>query len=243
MRYAALGAAFCVFVFAAEDKLLFDFRAPQGNPAPALSPEARRNLLSAVFPRYLGSETECKVDLPPTEAALEAARSSGQFVPELVSRAAGSFTRTGARQMVYLIKVGECSAPARSYFGTYRLAVFENGRLIAAPEARGDNIALASDVDGDGIDEILVPGCGFSMGSVECSATLLSIAGGTLGTVRTFPEVYRDGCGYSREAGISATVIRYSPGRPPQFFEHEYEAACPAPGQTPEFRPAPGRKF
>jgi len=93
MRNAALGAALCAFVFAAEDKLLFDFRAPQRNPAPTLSPEARRNVLLAVFPRHLGTEKECEVDLPPTETALEAARSSGQIVPELVSRAAGSLTR------------------------------------------------------------------------------------------------------------------------------------------------------
>jgi hypothetical protein len=96
MRYAALAAAVAVFAFAAED----NFRSSQANPAPTLSPKARRNLLLAVFPRYLGSETECEGDLPTTGAALEAARNRGQIVPEVVSRAAGSFTRAGARQMV-----------------------------------------------------------------------------------------------------------------------------------------------
>ena len=146
--------------------------------------------------------------------------------------------------MAYPIKVGECSAPARSYFGTYRLAIFENGRLIAADRSPGgDYTGAVTDVDDDNIEEILISGCGFGQGVVECSARLLSAAGGSLRTIRDFPEVYRDGCGSSRESGIRATVIRYAPGRPPQFLEYEYEAACPAPGQTREFKPAAGRKF
>lgn len=35
------------------------------------------------------------------------------------------------------INVGECSAPAHSYFGTYRLAISENGWLIAAERSPG----------------------------------------------------------------------------------------------------------
>jgi hypothetical protein len=247
MRYVALSAVcavLCAFLFAAEERLLFDFRASQTNPAPTLAAEARRNVLSAVFPQYLGDETECKVHEPPTETALEAARNSGQIVPELLDRATGSFTRSGARQIAYLIKVGECGAQGRSYFGTNRLAVFENGRLIAAdPSPGGEYIAAATDVAGDGIEEILIAGCGFGQAVVECSARLLSIAGGSVQTVRDFPEVYSDACGSSQDSGISATLIRYAPGRPPRFFEYEYKAPCPGPGQKPEFRPAAERKF
>jgi hypothetical protein len=230
-------------LFAPEEKLLFDYRASRDNPAPTLSDEARRNLLSAVFPHYLDNETECEVYYEQKD--LEAARNSGQIVPELLARAAGSFTRSGARQMAYLIKVGECMAQTRSYFGTYRLAIFENDRLIAADRSPyGDFLDAVIDVDGDNIEEILISGCGSGTGVVTCSASLLSIAGGTLRTIRDFSRVYWDGClSIFPEPGITATVIMYAPGRPPQFFEHPYEAACPAEGQTPEFRPATAHKF
>lgn len=162
MRVVAPGAGLCVLLFAVEEKLLVDFRASQTNFVPTMAAEAQRSVLSAVFPHRLESEADCKADEPATEAALEAARKSGQIVPELMSQAAGSFTQSGARQMAYLIKVGECSARGRSYFGTYRLAIFQGGRLIAADQIPdGDSIAALADVDGDGIQEILTTGCDF----------------------------------------------------------------------------------
>jgi len=241
MRPATLAIGFAMFLFGAEDKLLFDFRASQTNSAPTITAEARRNLLSMVFPRHLENEADCEADEPATEPALEAARKSGQIVPELVARAAGSFTRPGVREVVYLIRAGECGAQGRSYFGTYRLAVFDNGRLIAARQSpAADYIDAVADVDGDGISEVLMSGCGFGQAMVECSARLVSIAGGSLRTVQDFPSVYADQCPASRDSGINATVIGYAQGRPPRFFRHEYVAACPGPGQKPEFRPAAG---
>jgi hypothetical protein len=41
-----------------------------------------------------------------------------------------------------------------------------------------------------------------------------------------FPSVHVDQCESSRDSGISASVIRYAPGHPPQFFREGYEAAC-----------------
>jgi hypothetical protein len=238
MRYAALSMVLVAFLFAADEKLLFDFRAEEkSDPAQALSAEARRNILSAVFPRYLPDERECKAEDPHADPDLEAARHSGQIAPKVVSQADGSFTRSGAHQVAYLIKVGECGgSDAGRYFGTYRLVVFENGRLINGAESPvGDYIETTADVFGDGIKEILITGCGFGQGMVECSASLLSIAGGSLRTIKDFISVYVGNCEPARE-GIDADVVRYVPGHPPQFFQEEYKAACPGPGQKPQFR-------
>jgi hypothetical protein len=229
------------FLFASDQKVLFDFRSPVEKPDPArtLSAEARRNLLSAVFPRYLEDERKCKVEDPPLAAAREAARNNGQIAPRVVSQAAGSFTRSGARQVAYLIEVGECGAQGRTYFGTYRLVVFENGRLINRAESPfGDYIETTADVFGDGIEEILISGCSFGQGIVACGAGLVSIAGGSLRTIQDFGGVYGHDCDSDGRYGISADVIRYAPGHPPQFFQKEYKAACAGPGQKPEFRPA-----
>ena len=242
MLCTAMSGALYALLFAAEDKLLYDFRGDQPDQEPAVSAEVQRRVLSALFPSYLGNESECKVDEPPTDAALKAARKSGQIVPELMSSRAGSFTKPNARQTAYLIKVGECGATSRTYFGTYRLAIFENGRLVAADSnPRGEYIDAVADVDGDGIQEILLSGCGFGTGTLECNAILLSMAGGSPRTIRRFRFVYEDPCGGSPTLPITATVIRYAPGRPPHFFESDYEAACPPPGKTPQFGSAKRR--
>jgi hypothetical protein len=102
----------------------------------------------------------------------------------VLSQTAGSFTRSGARQVAYLIKVGECGAQKRSYFGGYRLVVFENGQLITGGKSQGgDYIDTAADVAGDGIEEILISGSGFGQGVLECSACLMSVAGDSLRTI------------------------------------------------------------
>jgi len=243
MRYSALGAVFCTFLLAAGEKLLFDFRGSNVQTAPPIAPEARQNLLSAAFPHYLADEKECQAQEPPSEATLEAARKKGQIVPEVMSRVAGAFIRPGAREQAYLIKVGECSAPSRSYFGTYRLAVFENRLIASGPSSGGDHIDAVKDVDGDGVDEILISGCAFGQGVEECSARLLSLAGGPVRTVQDFPEVYSDTCGSTRDSGIRASVIRFAPGHPPEFFAEEYQAACPKPGQKPKFEFSAERRF
>ena len=241
MRYTALSMALGAFLFVANQKVLFDYRPLPTKPEPArmLSAEARRNLLSTVFRRYLRDERECKVEEASTEAALESARNNGQIVPEVLSQAGGSFTRSGGRQVAYLIKVGECSAPGRTYFGTYRLVVFENGRLITDGQSpSGDHIDTWADVAGNGMEAILISGCAFGQGVLECSATLVSIAGGSVKAIQEFPSVYVDQCESAPDSSINASVIRYAPGHPLEFSREEYEAKCPGPGQTPQFRPA-----
>lgn len=237
MRCAALGAVLCLLLCSGEAKVLFDFRASQP-VAPRTSDEAERRVISAVFPRYLTSEDNCGLDLPATDAGLAEARETGQIVPELISQESGSFTRPAVRQSVYLIKVGECGATAASYFGTYRLAFFQNDHLIAAAQSPGgDAIDAVADIDGSGIQGILISGCGFGQGVVDCSATLLSAAGGSVKPIREFPDVYQDGC-ESGQFGIRASVLRYTAGKPPHFFEEQYEASCPPAGQKAQFRPA-----
>ncbi len=231
-------------LFAAEQpKALFDFRAaaPQSNSTPPPSSEMRQKLLSAIFPRYLQSEAACRPNATATDTGLRVSRETGQIVPQIQAEATGSFTRAGARQQLYLIKVGECGATGRNYFGTYRAAVFEDGRLVVSAASPGDSIPVVRDIDGDGIDQLLIAGCGSGTGEVHCAAVLVSMSGGSLRTVRKFESVYSDPCGYSLDLSITAVAIRYSPGRPPRFFEDRYEAACPASGQPPQFRPAPSR--
>ena len=244
MRYSALGAVLCVSLFGAGDKVLFDFRGSSMMTAPAIAPETQRTVLSALFPHYLGDEKNCQAKEPPTEETLETARKTGQIVPEVVSRFSGSFTRPRARELAYLIKVGECRASSRSYLGTFQLAIFESGRLTAGGAASGgDHIAAVKDVDGSGMEEILISACGFGQGVLECSARLLSVAGGSVKTVQDFPAVYSDMCGSSRDSGARATLVRFDPGRPPQFFAEDYKAPCPAPGQEPKFAFSAERRY
>jgi hypothetical protein len=237
MRPVAVGAAVCLLTLAAQDQLLFDFRTSPARAAQPLAAGAQRKLLSAIFPSYLAKTTDCKTDSVSTDGAeLKALRDAGQIVPQVGPAIEGSFTAAGMRQTAYLIQVGECGAWTRSYWGTYRLAVFERERLVVAAEARGDTIAAAMDVNGDGIDEILISGCGFGTGTVACTATLVSMARGSIRQIQDFPEVYQDPCGYSPDLRISAAAVRFVPGPMPRFLEDRYEAACPAGGGAPQFK-------
>jgi hypothetical protein len=122
--------------------------------------------------------------------------------------------------------------------GTYRLVVFDGTELVVNLPARGEYIAATADVNGDGVDEILIAGCGFGTGMLVCTADLVSVAGARLQTLREF-TVYDDSCGAQGilpGTDIRAWATRYMPGKTLRFTTDEYVAVCPADGGQPQFR-------
>jgi hypothetical protein len=260
-----LGGVFALPAEQAPRRILCDFRidgiqGPVVKDASKLSLEVKRQVLSAVFPKYLTSQDACNREneqQPIDTAKLEAERQTGEMVPAIEEFGDGSFTAPGRRQTAYFIKVGECFAYTRTYWGTYRLAIFEGPRLVAnihpqvtfagtldtAPNA----IATAADVNNDGIDELLLTAIEFGQGEVQGNAWLVSLRGGELHTLREFDGVYDNPCmGMAEGVRVTASVIAYALT---QFFVEQYEAPCKgvaAQGQVPALtdftRVPPGRE-
>src|SRR5262245_19015336 len=115
-----------------------------------------------LFPKHFTSRADCADSaLANNTALLKTARERGQIVPEVIDGKQGSFTVRGAQRTAYLVRVGECGASMRAYWGTYRLAVFAGPTLVSSSDSPGDAIAAIADVDTNRIDEILISGCGF----------------------------------------------------------------------------------
>jgi hypothetical protein len=101
-------------------------------PGTELSPKNQRAVLTGLFPKYLTTTSGCGPE--PAQSVLDhlkAERSAGLMVPSIEEFAEGSFTAPGRHQTAYFIKVGECFAETRNYFGTYRLATFDGSQLVA----------------------------------------------------------------------------------------------------------------
>jgi len=84
-----------------------------------LSPKNQREVLTGLFPKYLSATSGCGPE--PAQSVLEhleAERSAGQMVPSIEEFAEGSFTAPARHQAAYFVKVGECFAATRTYFGT-----------------------------------------------------------------------------------------------------------------------------
>lgn len=125
LRILLLGGVSGLPAQQATRRILCDFRIDR-NQGPVkdgseLPLKTQRQILSALFPKYLTNEAACNEEneqQPINDAKLEAQRKAGQMVPSVTEFGDGSFTAPGRRQTAYLIKVGECFAYTRNYWGT-----------------------------------------------------------------------------------------------------------------------------
>jgi hypothetical protein len=212
---------------------LFDFR-PNRNSAPPRIPAATQSIvLSKVFRKYLTSETKCNPKFNPDNSSdpLKAARNSGQIVPTIVDMAAGSFTSSGQIQVAYVISVGECNASHADNYGTKRVAIFSGQRLIADMDVdfRG-TVVRKTDLNGDGIDELLMTTGDMNQGTLIEMAALVDFQNGRFRVIQDFGTVTEDSCA-SEMPGSSAkaSVISIGPwtlGRMPRLIVDNYSARC-----------------
>ena len=198
----------------------------------ALGEEGR--LLHRLFPKYLKRGQRCdeETEFTTTEEDVKA----GQFRPEVESVVRGSFTKAGSRETAYLISMGECHV---ARFWTYRLVIISGNQLIIHQNVPANSIRKVSDLDGDGIQELLIEGGGTGAGGSETNARLISLSHGRFQVLKDFHEVVVDSCSQGRsEDEILAAVIIYrskGPGVLPEFQTVNYEAKCPAEGAKASF--------
>jgi hypothetical protein len=90
-------------------------------------------------------------------SSLGDARARGDIVPFVDSVSTGAFTRAGAKQTLYAVRIGECGAIHAEDYGTTLLAVREGKSVVArALVPGGTTVEALFDLDGDGHLEVLL---------------------------------------------------------------------------------------
>ncbi|HEY8563462.1 MAG TPA: hypothetical protein VIL74_23995 [Pyrinomonadaceae bacterium] len=159
---------------------------------------------------------------------------------EITSRVAGAFTKRGAKETLYFVT--GCKNEAGAFVSNAAcghvgwntagwIAVFDGTTpVMKTEEALGGAIEKVTDVNGDGVNEILSIGGYTGMGIVTESAALGQLSGGRFEELKTF-RGSADNCGEETSAGKKAiaAVIRYAPpasGKMPDFYEEYFLTEC-----------------
>ena len=214
-------------------QILFDFRVQRTSGFPKIPLGTQKTVLSKVFRKYLTDEDKCnpQFDASSSTDRLKAAREAGQIVPVIVDVASGSFTAPGQAQTAYVISVSECNASHADNFGTKRVAIFSGQQLIADVDVdfRG-SIVRKTDLNGDGLDELLMASGDMNQGTLIEMAALLDFQNGRLRIIEEFGTVTEDTCGSGTPGSSSkASVLSISdvvPGKMPKLRIDNYEATC-----------------
>jgi hypothetical protein len=214
-------------------QMLFDFRIARTSAPPKIPLGTQRTVLSKIFRKYLTNESKCNPDLDASGGAdpLEAARKAGQIVPSIVDVATGSFTAPGQAETAYVISVSECNASHADNFGTKRVAIFSGQRLIADVDVEfRSSIVRKTDLNSDGIDELLMTTGDMNQGILIEIAALLDFQSGRLRVIQDFGTVTEDSCASEMPGSSSrASVLSISdvaPGKMPKLRIDNYEASC-----------------
>ena len=221
-------------------QILFDFRVDRNTAAPKITKATERSVLSKVFRRYLSDSSKCNPQFDASNGSdpLAAARKAGEIVPLIAASATGSFTAPGQSQTLYVISVSECNASHADNFGTKRVAIFSGQQLVADVDVNfNQNIERKTDLNSDGIDELLMTGGDIHQGVVEEMAALLSFQNGRVQVVHDFGFVVEDTCASLMPGSASKVSVLYIsdvvPGNMPKLTMENYQAGC---GKTKRWR-------
>jgi hypothetical protein len=214
-------------------QVLVDFRKNTEVAPPNIPLPTQKTVLSKVFRKYLTNESQCSSDFNSGAAddPLAAARKAGQIVPRIIDSATGSFTSPGESQTAYVIFVGECNASHADNYGTKRIAIFQGPRLIADVDTDFKrDIVRKTDLNSDGVDELLMTGGDMNQGTVVEMAALVSFQGGRFRVLEDFGAVLEDNCGSGRPASTATASVVYIsdvvPGDMPKLTMENYTATC-----------------
>jgi hypothetical protein len=206
-------------------QVLFDFRVSDESTPAKIAPATQRMVLSKVFRRYLTDANRCKSNGELGEDYLGAARKAGQIVPSISDVETGSFTAPGQMQTLYVIDVAECNASHADNFGTKRVAIFSGQQLVADVDADfAVSILKKTDLNGDGVDELLMITSYMGQGTLTEMATLVSFQNGRRRVIQDFGSVVEDSCASGFPGSASeASVIYVSDGK---ITQENYNSGC-----------------
>ena len=216
-----------------QNQILVDFRVERTSAPPKIPLATQRAVLSKVFRKYLTDEGKCnpKFDASSNTDPLKAARNAGQIVPSIVDVASGRFTAPGRSETAYVISVSECNASHADNFGTTRVAIFSGQQLIADLDVDfKSSIVRKTDLNSDGVDELLMASGDMHQGILTEMAALLDFQNSRLRVIEDFGTVTEDSCASGmRGSSSKASVVSISavgPGHMPKLRIDNYVASC-----------------
>ena len=212
-------------------QVLFDFRVDDESTPAKIAPATQRMVLSKVFRRYLTDANRCNFHDTAGDDYLAAARKAGQIVPSISDVETGSFTAPGQSQTLYVIDVSECNASHADNFGTKRVAIFSGQQLVADVDADfARNVIKKTDLNSDGVDEVLMTTGDMAQGTLTEMAMLVSFQNGRRRVIQDFGSVVEDSCASGFPSSTSeASVIYISdvvPGSMPKITQENYSSSC-----------------
>ena len=216
-----------------ERQVLFDFRQNRTGKSAPITAATQRLVLSKVFRKYLADENKCRQDFAGGGGGdyLAAARKAGQIAPSISESATGSFTAPGQVQTAYVIFTGECGATHADNFGSKRVAIFSGQQLIADVDSDfKSNIVRKTDLNNDGVDELLMTTGDMAQGTLIEIAALVEFKNGRMRVVEDFGTVVEDSCASGSPSSSSkASVLSMSDfalGKMPKLRIDNYVASC-----------------
>jgi hypothetical protein len=213
-------------------QVLFDFRKDRPAQPSGISNATQRQVLSKVFRRYLTDDKRCNRDFALTDNDhLAAARRAGQMVPSVAEMVTGSFTAPGQNETAYVIFVNECNASHADNFGSKRVAIFSGQQLMADVDAEfKGSFVRKTDLNGDGVDELLMLSGDMSQGTLIEMAALVEFRNARLRVIEDLGTVVEDSCASGFPGSSSkASIILFSdtqPGKMPKLRIENYAASC-----------------
>jgi hypothetical protein len=214
-------------------QVLFDFRVDHDTAPHKIAPATERMVLSKVFRKYHTDSNRCNSQFDASEGSdpLAAARKAGQIVPSIVDIETGSFTAPGQNQTAYVISVSECNASHADNFGTKRVAIFSGQQLVADVDADfASTILKKTDLNSDGINELLMTTGDMAQGTVTEMGTLVSFQNGRRRVLQDFGTVVEDSCASGFPGSASDAAVIYIsdvvPGNMPKITQENYSSSC-----------------
>ena len=213
-------------------QVLIDFRQDREGKPVKVASATERMVLSKMFRRYLTDENKCNTGFGLNETDhLAAARKAGQIVPSIADMVTGSFTAPGQTQTAYVIFVRECNASHADNFGSKRVAIFSGQQLVADIDSafQGD-FARKTDLNSDGVDELLMTGGDMNQGTLVELATLVEFRDGRRRVIEDFGTVVENSCasampGSSSKASV-ISITDIEPGKMPKLRMDNYVSSC-----------------
>ena len=212
--------------------VLHDFRKESARRPSRITPAIQRMVLSKVFRRYLTDSNKCSENFEPSgDNYLASARRAGQFAPSVEDSETGSFTAPYQTQTAYVIYVNECGASHADNYGSKRVAIFSGQQLIAEMDADFNGIIVRkTDLDTDGIDELLMSASDMAQGTLIEVAELVEFRNGRRRVIEDFGTVVEDSCasgfaGSSSKASV-LTTSDFEVGKMPKLRIDNYVSSC-----------------
>ena len=216
--------------------VLFDYRKDRPASAVKIPAATQRMVLAKLFRRYLTDQDKCKSEFPGSNNSdyLAAARKAGMIVPSITDVVTGSFTAAGQTQTAYIISVSECNASHADNFGTTRVAIFSGQQLVADVDSDFMSFIIRKvDLDGNGIDELLMNSSYMGQGTLTEMAVLVSFENGRRRVLNDFGTVVEDSCASEMPGSDSKASVLYTsgfaPGLKPAITQENYVSSCKNP--------------